>query len=319
VDRHPKLTNPLVLQRADTQIFLDDNGLYHMTASVPEYDRVIVRAAPSLAGLATAPEAVIWRRPASGPLGGFIRAPELHHIDGRWYAYFAAGDSDDPFHIRTYIIEGRGTDPRAARWAAPVRVVTPWDTFTLDSTTFVHRGTRYLAWAQREPGIDTNSNLYVAPLASPSTLAAAPARIAVPTLPWEIQGFKVNEGPAVLIRNGRVFMTFSASATDARYCMGLLTADADADLLDPASCVVAGARRTARLSASRGRPAPGWPGRRAGERDVRSALRRGHRAGAGGHDGDRRQLGAVRPLRVTRRRARCSHGRSARAAPSRAS
>ena len=40
----------------------------------------------------------------------------------------------------------------------------------------------------------------------------------MPTLPWEIQGFKVNEGPAVLIRNGRVFMTFSASATDARYC-----------------------------------------------------------------------------------------------------
>jgi Glycosyl hydrolases family 43/Alpha-L-arabinofuranosidase B (ABFB) domain len=62
-------------------------------------------------------------------------------------------------------------------------------------------------------------------------------RIAVPTLPWEIQGFKVNEGPAVIIRNGRVFMTFSASATDARYCMGLLTADADADLLDPASWV----------------------------------------------------------------------------------
>jgi hypothetical protein len=41
----------------------------------------------------------------------------------------------------------------------------------------------------------------------------------------------------VLIRNGRVFVTFSASATDARYCMGLLTADADADLLDAASWV----------------------------------------------------------------------------------
>jgi hypothetical protein len=32
-------------------------------------------------------------------------------------------------------------------------------------------------------------------------------------------------------------MTFSASATDARYAMGLLTADADADLMDPASWV----------------------------------------------------------------------------------
>jgi GH43 family beta-xylosidase len=41
----------------------------------------------------------------------------------------------------------------------------------------------------------------------------------------------------VIIRNGRVFLTFSASATDARYCIGLLTASADADLLDWASWV----------------------------------------------------------------------------------
>jgi hypothetical protein len=62
-------------------------------------------------------------------------------------------------------------------------------------------------------------------------------RIAVPTLSWEVQGFRVNEGPAVLVRNGRVFVTFSASATDARYCMGLLTADENANLLDARSWV----------------------------------------------------------------------------------
>ncbi|HEX7800198.1 MAG TPA: family 43 glycosylhydrolase, partial [Asticcacaulis sp.] len=39
--------------------------------------------------------------------------------------------------------------------------------------------------------------------------------------------------PAVLIRNGRVFITYSASATDENYCMGLLTADENADLMDP--------------------------------------------------------------------------------------
>jgi GH43 family beta-xylosidase len=231
------LTNPLVLQRADAQIRRDENGLYYMTGSVPEYDRLVVRASRTLAGLTDAPETVIWRRPTSGPLGGYIWAPEIHHIDGRWYCYFAAGDSDDPFHIRTYIIASSGNDPREPLWGPPVMLVTAWDTFTLDSTNFVHRGIRYLVWAQHEPGIDTNSNIYIAPLASPTQLGGPPVRIAVPTLPWEIQGFKVNEGPAVIIRNGRVFMTFSASATDARYSMGLLTADADADLLDPASWV----------------------------------------------------------------------------------
>jgi Glycosyl hydrolases family 43 len=140
--RKRALINPLVLQRADTQIRLDENGLYYLMGSVPEYDRLALRAAPTLAGLATAPETVIWRRPASGPLGGFIWAPELHHFDGHWYVYFAAGDSDDPFHIRTYVIASTAKDPRTTDWGPPEKLVTPWDTFTLDSTTFVRRGTR---------------------------------------------------------------------------------------------------------------------------------------------------------------------------------
>jgi hypothetical protein len=82
-----------------------------------------------------------------------------------------------------------------------------------------------------------NSSLYIAEMASPWALAGKPTRIATPTRSWEIQGFRVNEGPAVIVRNGRVFVTFSASATDARYCMGLLTANAGDDLLDRASWV----------------------------------------------------------------------------------
>jgi GH43 family beta-xylosidase len=59
--------------------------------------------------------------------------------------------------------------------------------------------------------------------------------ISQPEYTWEIQGHRVNEGPAVLIRNGKVFVTFSASATDANYCIGLLWADENSDLLNPDS------------------------------------------------------------------------------------
>ncbi|PZR45223.1 MAG: arabinofuranosidase, partial [Stutzerimonas stutzeri] len=225
--------NPLVRQRADAQIFRHEDGLYYMTASVPEYARLILRRSKTIAGLATAKEAVVWRRPASGKLAGYIWAPELHSIDGRWYMYFAAGDGGEPFRIRTYVLRCLGADPMSAKWEVMGQLETPWDTFTLDSTVFVHRGTRYICWAQKEPGIETNSNLYLAPLATPTTLKLAPTRLTVPTLPWEIRGFKVAEGAAPLIRNGRLFMTYSASATDARYCLGLLTAPDDADLMDP--------------------------------------------------------------------------------------
>ncbi|MCI4590467.1 glycoside hydrolase family 43 protein [Sphingobium sp. BYY-5] len=234
----PVPVNPLVKQRADAQVFRHDDGYYYLTGSVPEYDRLVLRRSKTLAGLTTAEEAVLWRHEKSGPMSGFLWAPELHQIDGKWIMYFAAGPSgggEDVFRIRTYAIVCDGADPMTGKWSVLGEFQAPWDSFNLDSTSFVHKGIRYFAWAQREPGIETNSNLYIAPLKTPLTLAAKPARLTVPTLDWEVRGYKVAEAPAVLHRNGRLFMTYSASATDARYCLGLLTADENADIMDPKS------------------------------------------------------------------------------------
>ncbi len=230
--------NPLVKQRADAQVFRHDDGYYYMTGSVPEYDRLVLRRSKTLAGLATAEEAVLWRHQASGPMSGFLWAPELHRFDGRWIMYFAAGPSgggEDVFRIRTYAIVCDGDDPMTGKWTVLGQFEAPWDSFNLDSTIYVHRGTSYFIWAQSEPGIKTNSNLYIAPLKTPLTLAAKATRLTVPTLDWEVRGYKVAEAPAVLNRNGRLFLTYSASATDARYCLGMLTADENADIMDPAS------------------------------------------------------------------------------------
>ncbi len=230
--------NPLVLQRADAQIARHPDGTYFMTATVPEYDRLVVRGASTIAGLRTAAETVIWRRPASGDLGGYIWAPELQFLDGRWFLYFGAGRAGDPFRVRMQVMECRAADPRTTDWTPPTRITTAWDTFALDATVFEHRGVRYLAWAQSEPGISTNSNLYVSRMSSPATLTGPQVRLSVPTYAWETRGgVRVNEGPAVIIRNGRVFLSYSASAVDANYCLGLLTASDSADLLDPASWV----------------------------------------------------------------------------------
>ena len=67
-------------------------------------------------------------------------------------------------------------------------------------------------------------------MSSPTPELPPAGRVTLLTKPeyeWEKRKYDVNEGPAVLIRNGRVFMTFSASAIDANYCLGLLTASAD--------------------------------------------------------------------------------------------
>jgi GH43 family beta-xylosidase len=230
-----EFTNPLILQRADPHIYKHTDGFYYYTATVPQYDRIILRRSTTLQGLASAAETVIWRRHTSGEMGAHIWAPEIHHIDGRWYIYFAAGRADDVWRIRMYVLENASANPLTGTWTERGRIATPLDTFSLDATTFAHNGARYLAWAQNDPAVGSGTNLYLAAMSNPWTISGTPVRISVPTHAWETVGHQVNEGAAVIQRNGRVFMTFSASATDANYAVGLLTAPASSDLLDPAS------------------------------------------------------------------------------------
>jgi GH43 family beta-xylosidase len=233
------LLTPLIEQRADPFILKHTDGYYYFTASVPEYDRIELRRAKTIAGLPTAEPVNVWLKPNEGPYSDLIWAPEIHFNHGAWYIYFAAAPSreikDNLFQHRVYAIATSAPNPLEGAWSGAVRIDTGIDSFCLDATTFTHRGVLYYAWAQKDPAIPGNSNVYLAPMDTPLTLAARGVRISKPEFDWETRGFSVNEGPAVLMRHGRVFLTYSASATDENYCVGLLYADADANLLDPAS------------------------------------------------------------------------------------
>ncbi|KAM0272293.1 hypothetical protein ACHAQH_008718 [Verticillium albo-atrum] len=228
--------NVLIHQRADPQIVKHTDGWYYFTASVPEYDRVILRRSETIQGLSDAEEVIVWNRADSEAGVGYVWAPELHYINDKWYIYFALGRAA-PFDIRMFIIEGTGDNALAADWVEKGFITSDWDTFSLDATTFVANGTRYLCWAQSDPnwqnGVGTS--LMLAPMENPWTIRKPAVAITRPELPWERIGHNVNEGAYVLERNGKLFLTYSASATDHNYVMGLLTADADADLMDATS------------------------------------------------------------------------------------
>ncbi|MBT0723396.1 family 43 glycosylhydrolase [Rosenbergiella sp. S61] len=115
------------------------------------------------------------------------------------------------------------------------KILTPIDSFSLDATYFRHQGKNYYLWAQKDPAIEGNSNLYLSEMANPWTLKTAPVMLSKPEFPWETRGFSVNEGPAFIAHGNRVFITYSASATDENYCIGLLWADKASNLIDPAS------------------------------------------------------------------------------------
>jgi GH43 family beta-xylosidase len=230
---------PLILQRADPCILKHTDGWYYFTASVPAYDRIEVRRARAISALPSAPTVDVWLKPDSGPFSELIWAPELHRIFDRWVLFFAAAPSreikDGLFQHRMWAISTSTPNPLEGEWTAPVQVDSGIDAFCLDATSFTHRGITYYVWAQKEPAIRGNSNLMIARMESPTVLATPPVRLSIPEFEWEIRGFWVNEGPSVVIRHGRIFISYSASATDENYCMGLLHAREDADPLDPGS------------------------------------------------------------------------------------
>ncbi len=236
-----KFNEPWILQRADPYVYRHTDGTYYFTASVPAYDGIVLRRADSLAELSDAPETEIWHKHDEGIMSIHIWAPELHYLDGAWYIYFAGGDKDNIWEIRPYVLQCLDEDPITGTWKELGKIQRAdddefsFEAFSLDATVFENKGERYYVWAEKVGVGRQISNLYIARMETPWKLATVQVMLTTPDYDWERVGFWVNEGPAVIKHGGKIFLTYSASETGKPYCMGMLTADENSDLLDPKS------------------------------------------------------------------------------------
>lgn len=236
-----KYNDVWIEKRADPYVYRHSDGSYYFTASLPEYEGIALRKADTLAELAEAGETVIWRKHETGPMSIHVWAPELHYLFGKWYVYFAAGDKDAIWNIRPYVLECEGDNPLSGAWTELGRMQRAdedefsFEAFSLDATVFENKGRHYCVWAEKTGVGRQVSNLYIAEMESAVKLKTVQVMLTTPDYDWERFGFWVNEGPAVIKRNGKIFLTYSASDTGIHYCMGMLTADEDSDLLDPKS------------------------------------------------------------------------------------
>jgi GH43 family beta-xylosidase len=232
-------TNPVLGQGADPFVTVVD-GRYWSVQSVGAGEsaatRVTLRSADSLASLGDAEDRLIFAGGDEGSPCCEWWAPELHEIDGRWYVYVAADDGDNINH-RTYVLEADAIEG-PYRFAGQLEL--PGDRWAIDATVFTAGSTRYVSWSGWPGKTNGQQNLYLAELATPTTVRGKAVVVSEPQLDWETRagtvGVLVNEGPAALVRDGKVFLTYSGSGCwTPDYAIGLLTADEDADLLDPAS------------------------------------------------------------------------------------
>ena len=236
-----KFNEPWILQRADPYVYLGQDGWYYFTASVPAYDRIVLRRAKDIAGLKDAEEITVWTKHESGPMSEHIWAPELHYLMGKWYIYLAGGEKEDVWKIRPYVLECKGQDPISDAWEEKGKMQRAdadefsFEAFSLDATVFEDGGNYYYVWAEKTGVGKQISNLYIAQMETPYKLKTVQVLLTTPDYDWERIGFWVNEGPAVIKHNGKLFLTYSASDTGPAYCMGMLTAESGSDLLDPLS------------------------------------------------------------------------------------
>lgn len=228
------------MQRADPYVCHKD-GIYYFTGSLPKYDGIALRSSETLKGLAQAPETMVWKKHESGPMSEHIWAPELHYLFGKWYLYFAAGEKEDTWKIRPYVLECDSQNPITGNWTEKGMLQAAdedsfsFQAFSLDVTIFENKGRFYCIWAEKVGVGKQISNLYIAEMESPIKLKTVQVLLTTPDYDWERHGFWVNEGPGILRHEGRIFLTYSASETGACYCVGMLTVSEDADLLDPAN------------------------------------------------------------------------------------
>lgn len=248
-------TNPLLPTGPDPWVIVKDGYYFYMNTVGTN---LTIWKARSIGDLEHATKKVVWRPPASGPYSYEIWAPELHFLNNKWYIYFAADAGTNQTH-RVWVLENPSADPLQGEWTMKGKLADPSDKWAIDPTVFENGGKLYAAWSGWEGDVNGVQSIYIVELENPWTIKGLRTRISTPEYPWEKMGDRdrvlkrdpeqnpaldveepvhidVNEGPEVLQHGDKIFMVYSASAcwTDF-YALGMLTARASDNLLDPAS------------------------------------------------------------------------------------
>lgn len=153
-------------------------------------------------------------------LGDAFWAPEIVESDGRWWLYYSVGHGIQGHHVRVAAAE---------RATGPYRDVgvdlTPGEQFAIDGHPFVDDdGRRYLYFARDVLDADRpGTHLAVVPLSAPDRVDGGPVVVLEPFADWQIYergremygrrfDWHTLEGPAVVRRHGRYWMTYSGGA-----------------------------------------------------------------------------------------------------------
>lgn len=231
-----KYTNKGNPSAADPWIISDGGeGYYYCFA----YSGISVAHVDDLDELITACDnaTIVWTPESGTAYSQNIWAPELHCINGEWYIYFAADDGNNDNH-RMYVLRCTGDVPTDGFEFAG-QITDPSNRWAIDGTVLEYNDEMYFIWSGWDADVNDAQNLYIAHMSSPTEIDSEKVMISTPTEDWEKQGGVpyINEGPTAIVKDGKVFVTYSGSGSWCDdYCVALLTLEGD-DPMDADSWV----------------------------------------------------------------------------------
>ncbi len=217
--------NPLVAPEGADPFLWRHEETYYL--AVTRGECISIRHSKTLGGLRDAPEIEVWRDDSAGRFM-HMWAPEFFRLDGTWFCYYTASDESNAAH-RCFVLEGQTDSPLGPYEFKAQLSTDAMDAFYAIDATVVEnaRGERFCIWAAFPL-----HRLFVCAMKNPWTLRGERQSI-------EADGFgceEVREGPICLQRGGKIFLIYSiCDAAKPDYKLGMLWADENADLANPAS------------------------------------------------------------------------------------
>ena len=145
-------TNPLLPSGADPYSFYKD-GYYYYTHTMQ--DSLVIWKTKNLANLKTAEHKTIFVPTKGTMYSQDLWAPEIHFINNKWYAYFAADGGVNEQH-RMYVLQNDSVDPTKGDWEFKGQIGDSTNKWAIDGDVFEHKGQLYMIWAGWQGVSDAN-------------------------------------------------------------------------------------------------------------------------------------------------------------------
>jgi GH43 family beta-xylosidase len=240
-------TNPLLTHAPDPWAIWHEGKYYYIRSNG---SGLFLLVTADITDLKNAEQKQIWT-PTDPANSKNLWAPEIHRLYDKWYVYYAADDGNTDNH-QMYCLENSSDNPFEGEFVMKGRISTDKDSnWAIDGSIFEHKGELYFIWSgwqKRRVSVETQC-IYIARMENPWTLSTDRLLISKPDQCWERRYVNddnsqpghiiyVNEGPQALVSPAGkyVHIVYSASGCWSQYyCLGLLTAKCDDDLMDAGS------------------------------------------------------------------------------------